>query len=294
MTTLLIDFNNLAVRTVFMDKQTINNPNPDWNLHKHSVLTSIFYNIRKFKPNEVILAVDDKNCWRKNIFKEYKAHRKDKKDNDIFPWDRYHAYIDEYIQQIKECFPFVILSPPFTEADDTIAIVAKHLHRTPKVVVSADSDYIQLLSTPNLKLYNPLTMKFIEDEDPKLTLEIKILAGDKGDNIPNVQPRLGPKTAMKLIKENKVEELLKDDALMENYKRNRRLIDWGYIPIVIQTRILKDYDEYILPNKGNLFNFFLNHRLRQHMEDISIIQETLAPLVRERHNSEFKKLFCEA
>jgi 5'-3' exonuclease len=305
MTTLFLDFNNLAIRTVFSDKDTINNPNPDFNLHRDALLTSIFYNIRNFKPDEVILAVDDENCWRKKIYPEYKEHRKSKKDNDIFPWNSYYSYISEYIEEIKVIFPFVVLKVPYCEADDVVAVLTKHLQNALKIVVTADSDYIQLLDIPNLKLYNPLTQKFITDDNPKLTMEIKIVGGDVGDNIRSIEKRkrgedpilktkIGEKTALKLIKTNELVPLLEsNEEINNNYKRNRQLVDWGYIPNVLQTKILEMYNSYTIPNSSDLFNFFLKHRLRKQMEDISLTKDLIAPLVRKRYDSEFKSMFCE-
>lgn len=294
MSVLMLDFNNLAIRSIFMDKEMINNPTPDWGLHKHTLLQSIFFNIRKFQPTEVILAVDDNNCWRKKIYSEYKAHRKDKKDKDIFPWDEFYTYLNPFLAEIRATFPFYVLQVPYSEADDVIAVLAKHIPHE-KVVVTADSDYIQLLSIPNLKLYNPLKEKFVIDATPKQTLMIKILSGDSGDNIPNVKPRLGPKTAEKLIINNEVESYIMDNNLQENFDRNVKLIDWNYIPMVIQSKILDMYSKYKISdhiNNNELFNFLVRNKLRQHTEDISIIKQSMKPLIDSMRNKDFMK-FCE-
>ena len=291
MTALLIDFNNLSIRNVFQSKDMINNPAPDWGLHKHSLIQSIFYNIRKFNPSEVILAVDDKNCWRKKVYPEYKAHRKDKKDNDIFPWDEYQIYINSFLEDIKATFPFMVIQVSYSEADDVIGVLAKHIP-SDKVVVTADSDYIQLMSIPKLKLFNPLKDKFVINDNPKMSLMVKILAGDSGDNIPNIKPRLGPKTAEKLIINNEVESFIADNKLTENFVRNQKLIDWNYIPEILKSKIIETYSNYKLNTTSDIFGFMIRHRLRKHLEDISILKQTLKPLTDGMVNKEFRD-FCE-
>jgi 5'-3' exonuclease len=291
MTTLMIDFQNLAIRNIFSNKEMIKNPNPDWNLHKHELLQSIFYNIRKFSPTEVILAVDDTNCWRKKLYPLYKAHRKDKKDNDIFPWVKFYEYLYSYVAEIKETFPFYVIQVPYTEADDVIGVLSKHITGD-KVVVTGDSDYIQLLTNPSVKLYNPLKEKFVEDDNPNRTMMIKIIAGDVSDNIPNIKPKVGPKTAMKLIINNELETFIKDNNLQENFDRNTKLIDWNYIPDVIKKKIIESWNIYELPSSINIFNFFVRHRLRNQTENISITKQILKPLVDKYVNDDFFE-FCE-
>ena len=306
MSILLLDFNNLSIRNVFADKETINNPNPDFGIHKDKLLQSIFYNINKFKPSEVILAVDDGNCWRKKIYPDYKAHRQNIKDNNIFPWDKYAEYIKEYVKEIKATFPFIVLQVPYCEADDIIAVISKHKSGVDKVVVTADSDYIQLLSLPKIKLYNPLVNKFVSDDNPKLTMEVKIVGGDVGDNIrsiekrkkgedPIIKKRIGKETAFKLIQTGELEELLKNELINENYKRNQKLVDWNNIPNIIQSKILEGYSTYVLSkniNNNELFNFLVRNRLRNHLENISTIKMTIKPLYDGLVNKDFLN-FCE-
>ena len=79
------------------------------------------------------------------------------------------------------------------------------------VIVTSDKDYVQLMQYDNVRLFDPVKREFIEEEDPKRQLDIKILTGDKSDNIPNVKPLVGEKTAMKVLDdEEKFEALLNE------------------------------------------------------------------------------------
>jgi 5'-3' exonuclease len=79
---LLFDFNNLAIRSFFGVKEVAEDPNDiQWGLWMWNVFNSIYQSLWKFKNvDEVILAVDDSNSWRKAAYNRYKESRKDKKE----------------------------------------------------------------------------------------------------------------------------------------------------------------------------------------------------------------------
>ena len=277
-TVLMIDLNNMAIRALFSDREMINNPSPDFALHKHQLINSIFNNIRKYQPDEIILAIDDRKNWRKSVYADYKANRKEKRDADIFPWDQYYAYMDEFLPTIKAIFPFKMLQVPYCEADDTIAVIAKHLTTSKNIIITSDSDYIQLLKLPNVEIFDPFKNKVLTESDPHKCLMVKILSGDAGDNVPNIRPRLGPKTAEKILANNELEELLKDEELNKAFIRNRMLIDWDYIPNVAKKSILDAYNSYpalVQVNAMQIMNFFINHRLRKLNDDFGQIKNLI-------------------
>ena len=314
---LLVDMNNLAIRCLFADITMINDPDPDFKMVSHRIMNSLFYNIRKFSPNEIILGVDGKGYWRAKIYEGYKKHRKDKRDTDVFPWDKYYVYIDEFLKDIKATFPFKVIKINWVEADDILATISRMVpDRKENIIISADKDFIQLTAYTNVHLYDPMKKIMIE-EDGKRNLDIKIMTGDKSDNIPNIKPLIGEKTAIKLLDdEEKLEELLnslyvvpkikskcKHDwnideedrtaicdkcevegkvfSVRENYNRNKRLIDMGCIPKKIQQRILERYEECEVKEMGgmDLMKFLMRHRLRKLGEDATMIHESMKPLM---------------
>lgn len=296
MNRLLIDYNNMAIRTLFSDMTMIADPNPEFHLHKHKLMASIFYNIRKFEPDEVVLAVDGKGYWRKKIYSEYKAHRKDKRDTDVFPWEDYYEYMDEFTADIKKHFPFKILRIDWVEADDIIGVLTRMLpDDKTNIIVTSDKDFIQLLSNSNVKLYDPMKREYVEVDDPKRELQIKIITGDKSDNIPNIKPRVGVKTAEKLLDDpDKFEALLEETytigeeeseiSVRDNFKRNGRLIDMGKIPRKIQQRILDRYNDCEINNISGMtfMKFCMRNRLRRLNEDGNKIISSLKPLMGEK------------
>ena len=69
---------------------------------------------------------------------------------------------------------------------------------------------------------------------------MKILCGDTSDNILPIHPKLGPKTAMKYINNNKeLKKKCEDKIISENLNRNKTLIDMDYLPENYKNEILK-------------------------------------------------------
>jgi hypothetical protein len=54
------------------------------------------------------------------------------------------------------------------------------------LIVSADTDFIQLHQYPGVVQYDPIHKKWITDHDPIMYLKEHILEGDRVDGIPNV------------------------------------------------------------------------------------------------------------
>jgi hypothetical protein len=68
--------------------------------------------------------------------------------------------------------------------------------------------------------------------DPKVELEFKIIYGDKSDNIPKIQIGLNKENAFKLALMDNIDrnKYLLDNNIIENYKLNKKLVDFTEIP----------------------------------------------------------------
>src|SRR6185312_17531137 len=138
--------------------------------------------------------------FRKDIFPEYKANRKERPD-DFLPQE-------QRILQIVRDAGVPIFAKPGFEADDLIATIAKRLcdQDYEIFVVSKDKDLRQIVNDCT-KMYDVQKDEVVdaarmEQEcgyGPLEAVEIQTLMGDAIDNVPGI-PGIGEKTAAKLVK----------------------------------------------------------------------------------------------
>lgn len=249
-----------------------------YNYLTHRIYSSIFAAIIEKKPDRVIIACDGRNNWRKKVYPDYKANRKEKRDNDEVDWETVYKQQAKIIEDFKTNFSNVfVLTIDKCEADDIIGIIAEVLSKQNCIVelISNDKDFLQLQKYKNFKQYDPIQRKYLESIDPKRDLEIKILCGDRGDWIPNVKSndmqhreRFGPVGASKVLDAG-LEEFLSNEDYKKNYLRNRTLISFQYVPEDIKGKIIEFYSNYKINsiNIGEIYTHFLMVNLSNLVED---------------------------
>ena len=213
--------------------------------------------ISKMKEIQIKLNIDNprilvgKDCPRKTIWrmKYLPTYKGNRVYDDSFLGGPFFemAYKDNLFIQ-GGCSK--ILSYPTLEADDCIAILSKKILKiipTANItIITSDMDYLQL-ACDNIKLYdlkfNKLTEKKSSYNNAEKDLFIKILRGDKSDNIKGVFKKCGPKTACKYFdnKELFEEKLNSIEGVMERYLLNKKLIDFNEIP---KDLVIKFIDKY--------------------------------------------------
>ena len=191
-----------------------------------------------------------KDIWRSQIYPDYKGTRGDYSDAKVNPGPFFKLVYSTNLFEQTPDVDLHILHHPTLEADDCLAITAKHISTTQPndqiYIITSDTDYLQLIS-PNIHLYTlkfkPVNTEKNSTGDPKKDLLYKIILGDKSDNIPGVFPKCGPKRALAYV--NNIasfeEDLIKRDAV-DQYKLNRRLIDFDQIPQEMQQSILDQWE----------------------------------------------------
>ena len=256
---LMIDFMNMVFRNLHV--AFANNPLDkefkDW---KQMMLHSTYLLVRKFDTEQLLMLHDEGSSWRKKVYSEYKAPRAAGRDASPIDFDAFWKVMDEWIADFKEALPNVyFLHYNSYEADDFIGVLTKELEGNNIVNVSTDKDLYQLYKYKGYKQYNPIKRQFVKMLNPTADLQIKILVGDKSDNIPQVKKGVGPKTAEKILKD--LDGFLNESG-NEEYKKqyilNKQLIDLELIPNEIKNNIKKLYYEAdTQPFNGRLvYNFF--------------------------------------
>jgi 5'-3' exonuclease len=283
---LIFDLNHLAYRTLFACKGDIEQVG--FKFHQHIMYNTVFSLGRKLKADEIVLCVDHKLNWRKKIYPEYKATRKEDRDKSDVDWNAFFESFQEFVDQTAKNFPFYVLQVKYMEADDLAAMLAKTQQDVPKTIITSDGDYVQLMRYKNVKIFDPMKSKYKKCDDPIRDLKIKCLMGDRSDNIPAIKPRVGAKTAEKFVeKPELLKELFEQPGLgeeyKENYRRNIRLIDLNRVPDKLFDYSLNKYENYELPNAKNIFTFLVKHKFRDLVNKIDEI-ETLCNHLVEYHD----------
>lgn len=275
----IIDGHNMLFRTVFI-ADGIAGPEEDFNTWKMFMITNIMDYIKQFNADKLIITFDSKNYWRKEIYPEYKAHRKAQRSKMTVDFEKFFPIAKIFIKDLRESFTNIyVLEVDRCEGDDIIAILAKDKFRECNVIaISTDKDMWQLHKLPNYKQFDPIKKVFANCLNPQRDLDIKILSGDRGDNIPGVKHRCGPATAAKML-DSGLEDL-NDPIIAENYELNKKLIDFNHIPIDIKNAILEKYDNYDIKeyNGRKIYNFLMEHEIGGLIDNLQVLKEQLNKL----------------
>jgi 5'-3' exonuclease len=270
---LLIDGHNLAYRTVFSAINQVPTDNDKFIFWKHLMISSIFNMAKKFQPCKIVLAFDGyrEMTWRKKIYPEYKAHRKQARDKSVVDFVKFYPAFNELIDEIKQIFTNIYtIKLDGTEGDDIIAILSTEKFVNQKIIiVSSDKDMNQLLKYDNITQFDPIKNRICEVPNPKKNLLIKIISGDPSDNIKPVRKKVGVKTAEKFINEGIEETIMKDAEMKKNYLINLKIIDFEYIPKDINKLIMDSYESYKISNinTNELLKFFTRNRMVMNMNN---------------------------
>lgn len=184
------------------------------------------------------------NIWRNEHIGEYKGGRVNEIPKEVFKF-LHNTVLSSLID--KNEWRSLYLDK--LEADD-IAYILKNQIREKYpdkdiLIITNDNDYLQLIDKKT-RLQNLCGKDLSERScgNPSEDLLMKIILGDNSDNIPKVFPKCGPKTAQKYIKNpGLLEDMLAKENYNEIFQRNRRLIDFSYIPELLQGEMIGIIDE---------------------------------------------------
>lgn len=281
---IILDFSQVMISNLMMQLGNHTNIPIEEGLFRHMVINSLRSYKSKFSEEfgEIIIACDDKNYWRKQVFPYYKANRKKNRDASEIDWTHVFECFNKIKQEIKEYFPYRVVQVDSAEADDIIAtLVGEYgtdLNGPTKILIlSGDKDFIQLHSYGNVKQYDPVRKKWISHNDPKRFLFEQILKGDTGDGVPNV---LSPDAVFvsggrqRPLTQKKIDKIYSDGGVMldptadRNYMRNKQMIDLSMIPDFIKNEVINKYNGEAGKDYSKLFNYFIDHKLKLLIENI--------------------------
>lgn len=182
-------------------------------------------------PTHLVVAFDmDKKTFRTDLYCDYKANRSAPPDELIGQFD--------LVRELLKAQNIDYVETPGFEADDIIGTLSRMAEDEgiPTIIVTGDGDALQLVSETTkvlmtkkgisqTEIYDPDKVKEKWEVSPRQMIEIKALMGDASDNIPGI-PGIGPKTAIKLIKEfHDIENLYNNIHQVESKKLREKLVE---------------------------------------------------------------------
>ena len=180
----------------------------------HIMMSSVKMCYNKFNADHAVFCLEGRS-WRKDFYTPYKANRKiareslsvrEQEENQIM-FDAYDDMIG-FLDKKTNC---TMLHNKQAEADDMIALFIESHPDDEHIIVSSDSDYMQLV-TDNVKIYDGVQNRIITKEgffkddknmtpmkdkktkellpapDPEWLLFEKCIRGDTSDNIFSAYP----------------------------------------------------------------------------------------------------------
>lgn len=172
-----------------------------------------------------------RDCPRSSIWRN--AHSKTYKSTRV-PNAKFNSGMFRNLYEFLKEQKITVIDVDELEADDVAALTKAALRNNGYdddiIFVTNDNDYLQLLDDKT-HAYNlhekDGTLRKRSCGDAAKDLRIKILMGDKSDNIPPVWPRLGAKTAEKLaeLSYDDLKSHLESKGAWDQYLQNQRLID---------------------------------------------------------------------
>ena len=259
----------------------------------HITLNSVKKAWQDFQGSHVIFCLEGRS-WRKDFYKPYKAQRaearaahteREAEEEKVF-WEAFDTFKD-FIKDKTNC---TVLQHPQLEADDLIAGWIQTHPNDNHVVISTDTDFVQLIA-PNVKQYNGVMETTITHEgifdakgkrvidkktqepkaipDPEWLLFEKCMRGDTSDNVFSAYPGVRTKGTSKKVGLSEAFEdrnskgyawnnlMLQrwtdhnglEHRVLEDYERNRRLIDLSHQPEDIKEIITNTISTATLSNK---------------------------------------------
>lgn len=253
----------------------------------HVTLASIKKAWQDFDGSHVVFCLEGRS-WRKDFYAPYKRNRaearsalteKEAEEDKLF-WETFDKFKD-FVREKTNC---TVLHNPVLEADDLIAGWIQSHPNDQHIIVSTDSDFVQLIA-PNVKQYNgvmeqTITLEGVLDKKGKLVIDKKT---DKPKDVPNPQWLLFEKcmrgdptdnvfSAYPKIRKTKLQEAFEDrnnkgfawnnlmlqrwvdhegdeHRVLDDYERNRQLIDLTAQPDDIKSIIQETIKKNSVPKQ---------------------------------------------
>lgn len=299
---LIVDLTNVLYRSFFSNKDETEDTIVGLAIHMGLVTLNKYY--KQYKPSQHLVLAFDRSSWRKVYTasdlclskKPYKGNRRaNMSPSQREKFKKFIEHLKEFEELISNHTTIKVLVGDLLEADDLIAGFVQKYNTVNNVVISTDSDLMQLLKFPNVRVISPATDKpqSLEkyNNDAEYYLFQKIIRGDlQTDNIPAAFPRVrstriekaytDPFERIQLLKETWINENKVEFLVEDLFEENNLLINLESQPPNIREKmssiIEKEMNNHKKFSLFHLLKFLKKHELTKISESIDIYMPMLS------------------
>jgi len=228
-TLLLVDYSNVMHRSIAVKKDLFSY-NGRYTGGLYGFISQISKAINDFIPTNLLICKDTKPYLRSKEYEDYGTFKKRDNPNEVDGDTNFIGESITYIDEFLEKFNIPTVGSVGYEADDYIALAVKKFHQDYDriIILSNDDDLYQLMIHDNVFVAKKKGLygkqEFIEEFeiDPLKWVDVTAMSGTH-NSIEGI-PRIGYKTAIKLLKKKGVKLLEVQEKNSELIERNRGLI----------------------------------------------------------------------
>jgi 5'-3' exonuclease len=281
---MIIDFSQLVISGASFTFKKYEKYTPE---DVHIMTLNILKNvIKKFKNNHptIVIAMDSRYYWRKEIAPYYKGHRKDAREKSAIDFDTIYKGMDITKPALEEHFPYILMEVHGCEADDIAGVLVKNYNKNYEniMLISSDGDWAQLQKFKNVKQWSSMVKGFVHPKhgSPEASLMYKIIKGDKKDAISgilNAEDSVITKTRQKSISEKTVTSWINKDPkeycneiMLERFNHNKQILDLCNIPEKYESAVITEFEgkKGNRPSRAKIYPYLLKNRLSKLVESL--------------------------
>lgn len=288
---ILVDYNQILMQSMSAGSKQFGDDLTPFMI-RNIFLNMVFSYEKKYgkQYGDMVICCDGSKNWRKDEYVYYKAKRAEGRASQPLDWEMIFQTLNDLRNEINDYFPWKMVIHDKAEGDDVIAVLVKYFSENelvqeglfvepqPILIISSDTDFIQLQEYKNVKQFSPLQRKMLSAPSARRYRFEKIARGDAGDGVPNMlsdddtfvvdgkrQKPMHKERCEAIVeaqmKGNPVEYNNKDEEIAHD--RNKRMIDLvDYsMPAHVAEEIVEMYKDAPVHGKSKLLNYFVKHRM---------------------------------
>lgn len=225
---IVLDWGIISHKSIFSLKF---NPSIPVTFTALNIAIGLLYRLNIDPDDTVIVACDGRNSWRKDYEIEYKADRKEKRQDSGIDFDKCFSQLGKLVDELNNGINWHFIKIDRIEADDVMAVACRYYKNQEVILVTHDKDLEQCWDYENVKIFSTLSKKWkIRPEK----FDINRLIAEK---------------VYKETTDNMVAPILGE----EDYEKRRLCVNLLQLPEWVELAILEELKK-VVPKKDDVYS----------------------------------------